>query len=257
MRGREEIALSFDANPGLTAPQQRRAAGFVTPQPQFRTPMMPSSGGGQGGTSGLPFLSFDLGASSSAPPPRVGSYGGGNGGFASFEDEAPLLEELGINPRQIAQKTFAVLNPLRANADLHEDGDLSGPFVFCLLFGLCQLLAGKFHFGIILGWGSLASLFLYVVFNLLAGRNGSLDLYRCCSLVGYCVIPMIIFSALSIFIPQGGPLSFTLGLLTILWCTRSCTSLLVVLAPCADEHKFLVAYACVIIYSAFAMLVIF
>ncbi|KAJ7542927.1 hypothetical protein O6H91_09G017800 [Diphasiastrum complanatum] len=255
MRPSEEIALSFDANPALSALQQKRAPGFV-PQPAFRPPMMPT-GVGPGGTSaGLPFLSFDVGSSSSVPPPRVGSYGG-NGGFGAFEDEAPLLEELGINPSQITRKTLAVLNPFRANPDLHEDADLSGPFMFCLLFGLCQLLAGKFHFGIILGWGSLASLFMYAVFNLLAGRTGSLDLYRCCSLVGYCVIPMIVFSALSIFIPQQGAFSFILALLTVLWCTRSCTSLLVVLAPYADEHRYLVSYACIVIYSAFALLVIF
>jgi hypothetical protein len=48
--------------------------------------------GGPGGSSALPFMSFDLG-SVSAPPPRVSaSYSGGGGGFGAFEDEAPLLE---------------------------------------------------------------------------------------------------------------------------------------------------------------------
>ncbi|KAI3816868.1 hypothetical protein L1987_10652 [Smallanthus sonchifolius] len=81
---------------------------------------------------------------------------------------------------------MSILNPFRVKADLHEDADLSGPFLFLMAFGLFQLLAGKLHFGIILRWVTVASLFLYVVFNMLAGRNGNLDLYRCLSLIGYC-----------------------------------------------------------------------
>lgn len=68
-----------------------------------------------------------------------------------FEDEPPLLEELGINTRQIWRKTVSILNPIRSDPSLHEDGDLSGPFMFLLSFGLFQLLAGKFYFGIVLG----------------------------------------------------------------------------------------------------------
>jgi hypothetical protein len=120
-----------------------------------------------------------------------------------FDMRFYFTAELGINPNQIMKKTMTVLNPFRVNPDLHEDADLSGPFIFCMLFGLCQLLGGKFHFGIILGWTSLSSLFLYVVFNLLAGKNGNLELYRCFSLVGYSLLPMVVFSALSLFVPHG------------------------------------------------------
>lgn len=78
--------------------------------------------------------------------------------------------ELGINIPQITRRTLTVLNPFRMNPDLHEDADLSGPIIFYMLFGLCQLLGGKVHFGVILGWTTLASLFLYTIFNLLAGK---------------------------------------------------------------------------------------
>lgn len=97
----------------------------------------------------------------------------------------------------------------RINPDLHEDADLSGPILFYMLFGLCQLLGGKVHFGVILGWTTLASLFLYTIFNLLAGKNGSLDFYRCVSLVGYCLIPMVLLSAFSIFLPRWVTTSLT------------------------------------------------
>ncbi|CAM6099825.1 unnamed protein product [Calypogeia fissa] len=255
MGPKDDVAVSFDGtSPGMgTIPQHRRPSGQQQQRPMGR-PV-----GGPGGNAGLQFMSFDLGSTSSVPPPRVSSYGvggGGGGGFGAFEDEPPLLEELGINIHQIVRKTMTVLNPFRINPDLHEDADLSGPFIFCMLFGLCQLLGGKFHFGIILGWTSLASIFLYIVFNLLAGRNGSLDLYRCFSLVGYCLLPMVVFSALSLFVPHGF-ITFILASAAVLWCTRACTSLLVVLFPMADEHRALVAYPCGLIYTAFSLLVLF
>lgn len=78
-------------------------------------------------------------------------YGGAMGGQMSpasapagkgFEDEPPLLEELGINFQHIWQKTLAVLIPFRKNdADLHvNDDDLAGPLIFCVLLGFFLLL---------------------------------------------------------------------------------------------------------------------
>lgn len=204
--------------------------------------------------AGLPFLSFDLSSASTSlvPPPSRSLK---NQGF--FEDEPPLLEELGINPVLVFRKIFSILNPIRINPDLHEDADLSGPFLLLILFGVFQLLAGKVHFGVILGWMAVSSLSLYAVCNLLAGRNGSLHLYRCVSSVGYCLLPMVIFSAISLLMPHGGPTFWVIAVLVIIWCTRACTNLLVLVAPHAEEYTSLVAYACFLIYTAFSLLVVF
>ncbi|XP_078435090.1 uncharacterized protein LOC144706076 [Wolffia australiana] len=243
---------SSGANSGV--PSQRRASSggpFFQPPPR---PANPNAG------AGLPFMSFEIGSappSSSFSNPVFGSAGYAAVGGSSFEDEPPLLEELGINTRQIWRKTRSILNPFRINANLHEDADLSGPFLFLMAFGLFQLLAGKFHFGIILGWVTIAAFFLYIMFNMLAGRNGNLDLYRSVSLVGYCMLPMVIFSAVALFVPQGGIIAFYLGAVFVLWSTRVCTRLLVDLASCGDEHRGLVAYACFLVYSLFSLLIIF
>ncbi|KMZ58581.1 Protein YIPF5 [Zostera marina] len=240
--------------PNQTGTHQRRI-------PTFTPPFQPSN---PNPTQHLPFMSFDVGsatASSSFSAP-VFSTGNGystgmGGGPGSFEDELPLLEELGINTRQIWRKMRSILNPLKVNPNLHADADLSGPFLFLMAFGLFQLLAGKLHFGIILGWVVVAALFLYVVFNMLAGRDGNLDLYRCVSLVGYCMLPIVIFSALALFVPQGGVAVFILGAIFVIWATRVCTRLVVELASCGDEHRGLIAYACFLIYTLFSLLVIF
>lgn len=233
------VVFPSGGNPG-TGPQQRR------PTAPFQHHQTPS----------IPFMSFDVSAaaasSSSAPyPVNIISNPGG------FEDEPPLLEELGINTKQIWSKSVSILNPIRVNPTLHEDADLSGPFLFLLGFGLFQLLAGKLHFGILLGWVTVASLFLYIVFNMLAGRNGNLDLYRCLSLIGYCMLPMVILSALALFVPQGGLAIFVMAGVFVVWSTRVCTRLLVELASCGDEHRGLIAYACFLIYTLFSLLVVF
>lgn len=224
--------------------------------PQRRLPTAPFQPSRSSNPS-IPFMSFDIGsspASTSFSTPQFGSIGSAS---ANFDDEPPLLEELGINTKQIWNKTASILNPFRVKAELHEDADLSGPFLFLMAFGLFQLLAGKLHFGIILGWVTVASLFLYVVFNMLAGRNGNLDLYRCLSLIGYCMLPIVILSAVALFVPQGGLVIFVMMGIFVIWSTRVCTRLLVELASCGDEHRGLIAYACFLIYMLFSLLVVF
>jgi len=253
---RDDVALSLDGTEGFRgqAPYMRRPQ----PQTQPQGPMSTSNGSGPG----LPFMTFDL-ASGSGSNEQL-SYGGGygasgshGGDYASFEDEPPLLEELGINVTQITRKMLSILNPFKMNPSLHEDPDLSGPFLFCIMLGLAQLLSGKVHFGVILGWTSVASVFLYMVYNLLAGRDGNLDLYRCVSLVGYSLVPVVLFSMLSIFLPSRSIVRFIMAALTVLWCTRACTTLTVVLIPHADEHRSLIAYPCTLIFTAFSLLVLF
>ena len=70
-----------------------------------------SSGGDQGGymTQDTPYTGTMF-IPDSQPPPSYGAHDQNQG----FEDEPPLLEELGINPDHIMQKTLTVLNPLRA-----------------------------------------------------------------------------------------------------------------------------------------------
>ncbi|MCD7447227.1 hypothetical protein HAX54_026346 [Datura stramonium] len=222
------VIFPSDGNPGV---QQR-----CPPAAPFQPP--------RSSNTGIPFMSFDIGsaaaASTSFSTPQFASTAIGGGVSTGFDDEPPLLEELGINTKQIYQKTLSILNPFRIKPDLHEDGDLSGPFIFLMAFGLFQLLAGKIHFGIILGWVVIASMFLYVVFNMLAGRNGNLNLYRCVSLIGYCMLPIVILSALSLFLPGGLVIKVLTGVFVV-WSTRVCTRLLVELASYGDEHRGLIA----------------
>ncbi|KHN80902.1 Protein YIPF5 [Toxocara canis] len=77
-----------------------------------------------------------------------------------FENEPPLLEELGIDFSHIKEKTVAVLNPFGSvAADVIADQDLAGPLVFCLLFGGALLLHGKVK-GMVIEWQPKQSILL-------------------------------------------------------------------------------------------------
>ena len=68
-----------------------------------------------------------------AGPADGSGPGGGVAGAEDYENEPPLLEELGINAEHILQKTLSVLNPFRATRpEVAGDSDLAGPLVFCL-----------------------------------------------------------------------------------------------------------------------------
>ncbi|CAM0875269.1 unnamed protein product [Alopecurus aequalis] len=170
-----------------------------------------------------------------------------------FNDEPPLLEELDINLSLIWRKTLSILNPLRpADPSLHADADLSGPFLFILSYGLFQILAGKFH--LVLGSIIAASLFLLYAFSKLsAERRGHLSFRKCISVVGYGMLPMVIFSAVSLVLPLGGGLMFGVAMGFVLWSTWVCTRLL---ASSVHEHRGLIACACCLVYILFSLIVI-
>lgn len=174
---------------------------------------------------------------------------------SSFEDEPPLMEELGINFDHILQKTWAVLNPLTdTNATIMQDTDLAGPLVFCLAFGGFLLLSGKVHFGYIYGIGVVGCLAMYVLLNLMSLTGVSAGCVI--SVLGYCLLPMVGLSGVSILFSLKGLLGNILTVLTIVWCSLSASKLFVT-ALAMDHQQPLVAYPCALVYGVFALLTVF
>ena len=189
-------------------------------------------GGAFGGSSNVD-LSGSMGSGSS-------SSNGGGGDGSPFDDEAPLLEELGINFRDIWSKTLAVSIPFRPMPTLAEDdADLAGPLVFCLLLGTCLLLTGKVHFGYIYGFGLIGCLIMYVILNLMSDEAISVD--RTMSILGYSLLPIVLLAIFNIFINLKAAVGMALALLVILWCTLNATRLFEK-ALSMQEQRYLVAY---------------
>eukprot|EP00817_Percolomonadidae_sp_ATCC50343_P003055 CAMPEP_0117427924 /NCGR_PEP_ID=MMETSP0758-20121206/7717_1 /TAXON_ID=63605 /ORGANISM="Percolomonas cosmopolitus, Strain AE-1 (ATCC 50343)" /LENGTH=242 /DNA_ID=CAMNT_0005213937 /DNA_START=133 /DNA_END=858 /DNA_ORIENTATION=- len=163
------------------------------------------------------------------PMSPVGSFSdmGSNGNLAaSFTEEdddsdeyydTPLLEELGINFSQIVSKSLLVLNPLQIKRlmkakegghyndeneekdELLNDGDLFGPLLFCLALGCVLLLKGQIHFGTIYGVGTVGTLGIYLLLNLMS-ENG-IPLQHLFSILGYGLLPMVFLGICSVLLP--------------------------------------------------------
>ncbi|KAF9820313.1 hypothetical protein IEO21_01527 [Rhodonia placenta] len=176
-------------------------------------------------------------------------------GTGGFEGEPPLLEELGINFWHIRTKSLAVLNPLRkVDERIMDDADLAGPLLFILCFGTFLLLSGKPQFGYIYGVGLLGSASIYTLLNLMSEKG--IDAYRVVSVLGYCLLPMVVVGALSVMVTLDGSLGYVLSMLSILWCTYAASGIFVAVLRMSDQ-RFLVAYPVGLLYGCFALLSVF
>jgi hypothetical protein len=183
------------------------------------------------------------------------TFGSAKDGEDDFSNEPPLLEELGINPEHIVQKTLAVLNPFRATrVDVAGDADLAGPLVFCLAFGSLLLLSGKIHFNYIYGIGAMGCVANYGLLTLMATAPVSFTVVI--SVLGYCILPIVALSALSILISLTGPLGTIVTAVAVLWSSLSASKLFVTAYEMEDQ-QLLVAYPCSMLYAVFALITMF
>lgn len=176
-------------------------------------------------------------------------------GPGGVEGEQPLLEELGINFSHIRIKSMTVLNPLqKVDEHIMDDADMAGPIIFCFSFATFLLLSGKPQFSFIYGVGLLGSASMYFLLN--AMSESGIDAYRVASVLGYCLLPMVGVSAISVVVALDGALGYFLSILSILWCTYAASGIFVAVLRMSDQ-RLLVAYPVGLLYGCFALLSVF
>lgn len=217
--------------------------------PNYAAYANPGPGGGGGGAYGH--------AQTSAAAAGGGSgFGFGDGharmpSFTAGEDEAPLLEELGVDPKQIYRRTMGIIHPFRIEDSADED--LAGPLLFCLAMGAFNLLAGKLHFGYILGWSTLASLAMYWLLNqIIIGAGEGIGLNRCGSILGYALLPEVVYSGIVLFLPsKTGTLSMALAATCVMWSSRKASTMLIKAMPQSEGKRMIVTYPCMMLYCLY------
>lgn len=163
-----------------------------------------------------------------------------------YEGEPPLLEELGVNFGHIKMKTLAVLNPFgRIDQHIMDDSDVAGPIIFFFIFGTSLLLSGKLHFGYIYGLALMGTILLHTILSLMspplepgAGQDhghpggshfgSSLTFPRSASVLGYCLLPLVLTSIVGILVPMDSLFGYLLTSLAIVWCSYSSSSMFTV-----------------------------
>ncbi|PNH09918.1 Protein YIPF5 [Tetrabaena socialis] len=188
-----------------------------------------------------------------------GSYAAPSSGYGGFEDEPPLLEELGIDVGAIFVKTRAVLL-LRFNSRYLDDLDMGGALIFVFILAGLQLLMGKLHFGVTLGWSVVFSVLLWFLLRQLVGSDGAeaknLDLYGCCCVVGYSMLPLVLFCAVAILIPRGVVLLLAAAACTV-WAALTASRIFARRCPALEELKGVIMYPCLLTYATFALLIVY
>ncbi|NXN27020.1 YIPF7 protein, partial [Nycticryphes semicollaris] len=172
-----------------------------------------------------------------------------------FDKEPPLLEELGINFEHIWQKTLTVLNPMKpADGSIMNETDLTGPVIFCLALGATLLLAGKVHFGYVYGMSAIGCLAMHALLNLMSVPGVS---HGCvASVLGYCLLPMVILSSSAVIFSLQGIPGTLLALFIIGWCSLSASKIFTS-ALAMEGQQLLIAYPCALLYGLFALLTVF
>lgn len=185
------------------------------------------------------------------PPPPA------QDGVPSYDDEPPLLEELGIHVPSIMAKMRAVLNPFsKYESSFADEADMTGPVALGLLLGLLLMLQSKIQFGVIYGLGLVGCISIYVVFNLMSQRG--IDLYRSTSILGYALLPIVILSFLAVILPvrKVHTLGIVVGGGCTAWSTTTATKIFVAVLSLQDQ-TLLVAYPLLLLYVSFAFITVF
>lgn len=186
----------------------------------------------------------------------------GNTGFGDEEDEPPLLEELGIDPDRILQKTLAVLNPFHRKGQIDDanyllqDADLAGPVSFCLVLAAFLLLAGsKAHFGYVYGLAMTSCILMYILLSLMSS-SGNITLSSIASVLGYCLLPVVALAGFSVFTTLRGLVGLILAALAVTWAALSASRLFSTMSGEQDQ-QLLIAYPCLLLYGVFTLIIIF
>lgn len=178
---------------------------------------------------------------------------------SGYPGEAPLFEELGVNFGHIRAKTMAVLS-LKSNSlgeDIIQDSDMAGPILFCLLFGTLLLLSGKTHFGYIYGVALFGTVSLHWLFKLISSAtDGDLDFLRTASVIGYCLLPLVLLSAIAVLLQLNNFIGYTFSVICVAWCTWAASGFFVRVLKLSNARP-LIAYPLGMFYSVFALMTVF
>lgn len=170
-----------------------------------------------------------------------------------------------------------------------DDSDLGGPILFFLLFGTFLLFSGKVHFGYIYGLALMGSVALHTILSLMSpdpnaaspavpaysatpgypgdpnagGRDdnkgqlsNNLTFARSASVLGYCLLPLVMTSLVGIVVPMDGPLGYILTSAAIVWCTTSASGMFCAVGRMM-QMRALVAYPLMLFYVGFGIMSIF
>lgn len=139
--------------------------------------------------------------------------------------------------------------------------------------------SGKVHFGYIYGLALLGSTSLHLILSLMSPPllnnnhhpsshshhppsssnnhlTSHLTLSRSASVLGYCLLPLVLTSLVGVIVPMDAPLGYVLTIAAIIWCTYSSSGMFCAVGRMRGMRG-LVAYPLALFYVGFGIMGIF
>ena len=172
------------------------------------------------------------------------------------EEELPLLEELGINPQNIKNKIIGVIILKRIDKKFLEDSDMAGPLLIFLLFAFSLVLQYKIILGYIYGISLFGSILLFLLLNLMSKNNNGILLYNTISVLGYCLIPIVLLSFIAVFLDMKNILGGILCMLAIILSSLNASRFFEIGLEMYSQ-RWLIFYPISLFYTCFVLVTIY
>ncbi|KAH8585244.1 Yip1p like integral membrane [Cryptosporidium sp. chipmunk genotype I] len=209
-------------------------------------------------------------SSSSGYGGTANQQGGNDDDYDDILNEPPLLEELGIDPANIAKylKCVIMFKSIKEysgsnNISMKEDGsnnnqiewDMAGPILLIACLGFFLLLAGKIHFGYIYGIGILSCIGTYILLNIMSSSQ-SIDLYTTMSILGYSLLPIVILAGISVIFSLRTKFGIIMAIFFNMWSTITASRFFEYTVS-LKHQRYLIAYPIALLYASFTIVTIF
>ena len=172
------------------------------------------------------------------------------------EEELPLLEELGINPQNIKNKIIGVITLKRIDKQFLKDSDMAGPLLIIMLFAFSLVLQYKINFGYIYGISLFGSVLIFLLLNLMSKGNNSILLYNTMSVLGYCLIPIVLLSFFAIFLDMKNIFGEILSLIAIILSSLNASRFFEIGLDMSSQ-RWLIFYPIALFYTCFVLVTIY
>ena len=171
------------------------------------------------------------------------------------EIETTLIEELGINPQNIKNKIIGVITLKRIDKKFLEDSDMAGPLLIFLLFAFSSVLQYKINFGYIYGISVFGSILVFLLLNLMSKNNGIL-LYNTISVLGYCLIPIVLLSFIAVFMDMKNILGGIIAFLAIVLSSLNASRFFEIGLDMYSQ-RWIIFYPVALFYTCFVLVTIY
>lgn len=107
-----------------------------------------------------------------------------------------------------------------------------------------------------------ASIFAWFVFSRVASPESDadekrLDVYTCCCILGYSLVPLVIHALGSLMLPRRSPATLLMAVIAVLWSSHTAAMFFVKKYRGLRNQYFIVLYPCFLMYTAFVLLTLY